>query len=197
MNLVDVKKNFPQYLEKVVGTFDLLEGMGLLVDRVCNVEIWSGAGAGGCAGAYDPGARLLKVYEDCIEAGYGEMTLVHEYGHHLSLPFGESEYEFQGRFIEDNWNLWYRAVKDSSVVRRLRDLESDEKESWSVRDYAAYLGDWRELFARSFSQWVAVRAGSVELIAQHDRALLDTNGVFVWGSEEFEYIAVCMDKIFG
>lgn len=196
VDVSDVEKNFPDYLEKVEGALEVLDGLGLLVDRAVKIEVWSGGGSG-AHGAYDPGGRLIRIFEDSVVAGYCEMTVCHEYGHHLSLGKGETEYEFMDKVrADERWSAWWKAVKATPGYKRLREAECNVKEPWSVRDYAAYLNDGREVFARCFSQWVGVRSGSAVLDIQHMGAYLNTGRVFGWSSEEFEAIAGCMDKMF-
>jgi hypothetical protein len=195
VDLLDVEKNYPEHLGKIRGAFELLEGMGLLKGS-CRIEIWSG-GSGGALGAYDPGGRLIKIFEDCMVAGYGEMTVIHEYGHHLSLENGETWIEFTEKIRQNSVLLdWWMVVEQTSVYKKLNEIKRNLDLRLAVRDHARYLNDPRELFARSFSQWVTLRSGVALLDIQHLGAFIESEGLFGWSAEEFEPIARCMDGVF-
>jgi SPP1 gp7 family putative phage head morphogenesis protein len=110
-------------------------------------------------------------------------TVVHEFGHYLdavSSPAGMAT-EFAR---ELGLTEWAEAVLQSRAVRN---IAGDR--GWSDK-HKAYLLDPRELWARSFTQWVALRSGPDGDVIR--RGLEDR--VDHWDDDDFEPIAEAIDR---
>lgn len=101
---------------------------------------------------------------------------------------------------------WRDAVDASAAVKALRTRATFGSSAGPLpRDHPAlnvdYYLDWAELFARSFTMWVAVRTGNAALlahIAKNRTAYYDRDiGVpYEWTVEDFEPIAKALDDLF-
>lgn len=125
-------------------------------------------------------------------------TVVHETGHFLDhralgrTPgmFG-SEDAAAGRPAHPAWQAWREAVNGSQAIQAIRTGPD------AYRAYRRYLLSPREEFARSYSQWVAVRSGNRRLL--DDLAKLRAEpGVlpYQWADDDFEPIARALDDLF-
>lgn len=137
-----------------------------------------------------------------------ELTLAHEAGHFLDhAGIG------QGVFASERSELlsgWREAVKNSQAYQLLRDMLADPRKFaaefplaggvYSVTPdvrHLAYLADTKELFARSYAQYIAVRSGDPILLAQLNKERSDKiYGARQWSDEDFAPIAAAFDQLF-
>lgn len=115
------------------------------------------------------------------------LTATHELGHALDFyAFGTpalSAAEASAEFAS-----WRQIVGKSDAIAILEKLPLPKKN----RDY---LLSHREIWARSYAQWVAVRSGDPVLIADLERRLAMTTGQ-QWAQKDFEPVAEAIDQIF-
>jgi len=130
-----------------------------------------------------------------------ELSLIHEVGHFLgwqAIPksgFGQRSFQSDPLFA-----AWLQAVRESQNVNRLLDLRDAEAEESSVQKAANYLLDEQELWARSYSQYVAVKMLSPALSQQ----IAAENKVIAgriqfspyWDTADFHAVQSEIDKIF-
>ncbi len=94
-----------------------------------------------------------------------ELSLIHEIGHFLewqAIPkSGFGQRSFKGDLL---FAAWLQAIRESQNVNRLLDLRDAEESS--VQKTVNYLLDEQELWARSYSQYIAVRIPSPALLQQ-------------------------------
>lgn len=123
-----------------------------------------------------------------------EATLVHEFGHHLSLA------------EEGNWSLnaFMDKVDRTPSLRKVIDsiYKSDtyqgikeKTEGGDGSGFFSYLADEREAFARSYFQWIALRSGDKTLQRQL-KENRDRNPNYQWYDSDFTPIAEALDEHF-
>lgn len=161
-----------------------------LPDTFPNVSVLESSDIGNSDGIYD--SEKDTIYISPNREGK-EITFVHEFGHHVSL--GE-----EGNFTADQFldkidristlTKWKVAVETSPTTKGLRDRWHQTQDG-----YDGYLLDSRELFARSYAQWIAVRSGNKTLIDQLERNR-SNNPNFQWQDDEFAPIAESFDEHF-
>lgn len=138
-----------------------------------------------------------------------QLTLAHEVGHFLDLAaIGKP-----GRNASESdpvMRPWKQAVAESAAVRRLKEMQrSPERFITEVevngsrhltkpdRIFAGYLLDGRELWARSYAQYIALRSQNPTMLAQlaAERAL-PIYSDRQWTDEDFAPIAAAIDELF-
>lgn len=164
-----------------------------------------GSADGAALGVYrwDP-STLAGVIRILPGGPYPEFTLAHELGHLL-----DHQGVIAGKFASElarEFGPWLEASQSSSAVRGLLDLlngpERIELRGVMVRvpkDYIAYLLDPREVWARSYAQYVAVRSGDPVLLEQLARAQRPAGVLALqrqWQEEDFQAIMEAIDEVF-
>lgn len=159
-----------------------------------NVEVHSWVSMGQSDGSYAADKNLILI-NDQILVGGPAITFVHEYGHHLTLGL-------EGNYSLDQFNdkvdrsralsKWRDAVNSSDTIKGLRDVAAGESDD---KGYFHYLTDDREVFARSYAQYIALRSGDRTLRKQF-KQMQEQNPNFTWTNKEFEPIANALDDYF-
>jgi hypothetical protein len=128
-----------------------------------------------------------------------ELSFVHEVGHFLeqtAIPghrWGERDWGFDrhiGGFVE--------AVMRTRAVSALRTRHDAQQDVGSKR-YLAYLLSQKELWARSYAQYVATRSGYPVLLAQleNQRSPASPSPIeFQWQDNDFDPVARAIDALF-
>jgi hypothetical protein len=117
------------------------------------------------------------------------LTIAHEIGHfldHQALGFA-GRFDHTGEF----WADWKEAVKGSEAVRELQNLPSNRHRS--------YLLEWRELWARSYSQYIAAKSGDsgmLEAIGKIRENGIGGDRFSQWSEEDFKPIAAAIEAMF-
>lgn len=155
--------------------------------------------------------RTGKPLEIAIngKGDHHQLTLVHEVGHWLDHqaigPKGTMASE-----RDPTLDAWRQAVDNSAAVERLRDkrrnpsnhrteIEVSGRKFTVAPDpqFTGYLLDRRELWARSYSQYIAQRSGNAAMLAQVIRETDDPMyGDRQWSDEDFAPIAAAIDALF-
>jgi hypothetical protein len=194
--LSDVSKNYPERvgsLNAALSAIDSVHGLPAGFPP-CSIEIWSEMG--GAKGAYNQGEHLIKLAEDA--GAYQSSTLCHEFGHHITLgEKGQGKVEFYKELSTDpELKAWHNAVKATPQFLHFHNIEGSVTATQDARDYASYLKDPRELFARSYSQWIATRSGNKTLLDQHAKLKNMADGMYQWSDSEFKPIGAALDAYF-
>jgi hypothetical protein len=133
------------------------------------------------------------------------LALVHEFGHALDyFAIGETGV-YATASGSPELEPWRTAVEASAAVVELRArlsmvFTSAVAVPSPIGTYLRYLLQPRELFARSYAQWIALRSGSTDLREELD---LSRSGegpfgdVVQWSIADFNDIATALDKLFG
>lgn len=194
VDLRDINKTHPERFGAMVRVMGIIDSIHGVPDGypVASVEVWSEIG-GGAKGAYNQGEHLIKLAEDSPE--FAATTLCHEYGHFLSLQSGEGKMDFLNKIKKDpSLNSWYDAVKSTPQFQKLNEMQGNSDLPRSVQDHADYLLDSRELFARSYSQFIATKSGDKTLVDQHKKMYEQTDGLYSWTDKEFEPIGAALES---
>jgi len=152
-------------------------------------------------GQYRPGAGI-----DISELAHRPTwTIVHEIGHFLD-DRGLPGRGYSSRRKTDLLNEWHTAVNDSHAIRQLRAaqanprnyrVEIDGVANTPRKKHLNYLLDAREIWSRSYAQYIAVRSGDEFLLnaVTIDRGSL-LYGNQQWSDNDFAPIARAIDNLF-
>lgn len=134
--------------------------------------------------------KPIKIELSRVQNPSPSTTFIHEFGHYLDHNgLGSLRDRFATLDPAEASLLsgWKTALEQSDAVRRLRGLPSDR--------YTRYLLDERELWARSYAQWIATRSGNQSMIAEI--ASRNTGSIATqWEPADFEPIADAFDRLF-
>jgi hypothetical protein len=122
-----------------------------------------------------------------------DATVVHELGHfvdHQALDFDGPGFASAN---DDELAAWRTAVDASPTIRSLTATRDRVPEA--DRALYDYLLDRREIFARAYAQWVALRAGDETVYLAIKTSRLGGASI-QWGDEEFAPIARALDEAF-
>jgi SPP1 gp7 family putative phage head morphogenesis protein len=161
----------------------------------------------------DDGPVRVQISDAPARPHY-RMTLAHEIGHFLDF-IGIGQNSFASRQSDDPsspYHKWRQAVEQTETVRLLRELATKSVDQIvELRDgslhridrydleYANYLLDPSELWARSYAQYIARKSGDPamrEELAEMLRARAGLNLYALWEDEEFAPIMKEMDDLF-
>lgn len=153
----------------------------------------------------DRGDQAVKIALN-RKSPHPEFTLAHEIGHfidHKGLPgsYMSSEYH-------PVMEKWRKAVMDSPEIQWLQQLSNGSSQvviEGNVhripKDYISYLLRRREIWARSYSQWISMKSGDKKLvdqlkaeINQDAKRQLPLPGQ--WREENFGPIAEAIEELF-
>lgn len=147
-------------------------------------------------GAYGQFARTLADQAKFIEVSprspWPHMTTAHEIGHfldHSGIP-GSVTFRSPSNQAAGDWR---RAARQSRLFHEI-------EQTWrpiSTR-HADYLNSDREMWARSYAQWVALRSGDPAMLAELRRAQQGavTQDRRQWLDDDFEPIGRALDDMF-
>lgn len=132
----------------------------------------------------------------------GGFAMLHEFGHFLDHAWIGGKGDFATKALQfsssDDTPLgrWYAAVKDSKAVQSIQDRVLKRGE----QKYKSYFLSPDELFARSYSQWVAEKSGGAladQLKSFREGWKGGAEGWSVqWEDEDFRGIAKALDALF-
>lgn len=141
-----------------------------------------------------------------VNGDHIRMTTAHEIGHFLD----HHGIGAPGKWASERSDLlevWRIAVKESQAYKTLLSVKpgpvtivlEDGRQMSYYRDgkYLRYLQTTRELFARSYAQYVATRSGNAAMRAELDKLVRDQVDIPTqWGDDDFAPIAQAFDKLF-
>jgi hypothetical protein len=132
----------------------------------------------------------IVINPSCVRP---RLVLLHELGHYLDhAAFGDGiAWGCSGQSFDE----WRAALEASEAVERLRALEASPELAELTQGYGYFLLE-EELWARSYSQWVAVRTNEETLLNELGTSLTALAYPEYWGFEDFAPIADEIDKIF-
>ena len=90
---------------------------------------------------------------------------------------------------------WRDTVVQSQAIQNLRALAEDPSIG-GASAHIRYLLRFSETFARSYSQWVAVRSDDDSLLDELGRAQLQLSYSEHWDSDDFQPIGAALDDLF-
>jgi hypothetical protein len=155
------------------------------------------------------GSRIPVDIRIAYSGSHKELTCVHEVGHFLDhMGDGDRRTNFtsQGGQIMDEWR---DAVKNSRAIMELEkayqdgyfsavDPNGDTMQIPISQGHARYLLSPTEIFARSYSEYIAKRTQDDILLRQVDDVLNDPFDYYptLWDDDDFEPIAKAFDHLF-
>lgn len=149
---------------------------------------------GSALGEYHLGARDIAIRAPADGGEYPELTTAHEIGHlldHVELGGGY----LASREGDPRLKAWRTAVDASSAVRTLQ--EHLRRPGQGASEYfLTYLLRAEELFARSYSQWIATRSGDKLMLEQIREIIHRERSPSQWDDDDFAAIAAAFDDLF-
>lgn len=153
------------------------------------------------------GGHFIELAPDT--ANDGGVTLWHEFGHLIDWEMfstDPSRTPFSTTGIQDGGLLapFWKAVNSTDEFQRLKQVASNNVQLGGAMNVEYWLST-REIFARAFSQWVALRTGSFDHLLGHqissEFAIYLPNGSLLqassqWGASDFEPVAKALDELF-
>lgn len=143
----------------------------------------------------------IKVSKD---SDVPSLTAAHELGHYLDHQDLGSKGDYSSNSL-DTLQGWRQAAYSSPTVTNIRNRAHETytgingQEYTKTNPYMAYLSSEREVFARSYSQYIATRSGNPALLADLRRVQNGDSGLSrntQWSDEEFTPIGKAFDDLF-
>jgi hypothetical protein len=131
---------------------------------------------------------------------YPELTLVHEIGHFLDqMALGEP-HQWATAVLPDAMEGWRRAVRESRAVMEIREEYRTLALTQVERQIILERLRPRELWSRSYAQYIAVRSGHPTLLEQLGKArslrMPNTEMALQWEDDDFASITAGIDEFF-
>ena len=129
-----------------------------------------------------------------------DLALVHEIGHALDrFGIGADTRVDASTTQHPLLHEWQRAVSRSRAVQELRQLRAEMPAAQTrAATYVDYLLSARELFARTYAQWLAVRSGDEALLADISRIRTGrgtVSSLIHWEADDFEPLGTALDRL--
>ncbi len=176
--------------EAAMGAIENLHGMppGVVLKSMTAGEIADKPGTLGFYRRTDPG--VIRINTTSTEPGFPSLTTAHEFGHLLDFEYlGGGHYASEMSYAPE-WLEWRHSAHLSDTGWKLNELAAngDEWAKYAIRD--------KELWGRSYAQWVAVRSQDQGLLDDL-RKWQDREGGFLgtWSEVDFQPIAKAIDAI--
>lgn len=128
------------------------------------------------------------------------LSFAHEIGHYLDHQAIGTPRDMASELADPQLSPWFDAVNRTREIRTLRALFANRNATIGAarvpvdRGYVEYLLRNREIFARSFAQWIAIRSEDPVLLAQLDD-LRTSIYPSQWDDSEFDPIASALDEL--
>lgn len=149
-------------------------------------------------------AVSILVNTDPTENPFPHLSLVHETGHLIDhYGIGSGGRRFASEIRDTALDDWWTRVQSSRAVRDLTRILEDHVDLQGVPlsldevTLARYLLRPKELFARSYAQWVVSKSGD-HVLAAELATVLQTHGRMrvQWEADDFEATVDALDALF-
>jgi len=190
------------WIESVLDLIDAIHGDGALQPIPINTDDIDG-GVAGYASTHDGKAISISVPMTGLPTAHFKFALTHEIGHwldHAGIP-GEGRYASQ--LSSGPLDEWRTAVEKSQAFAELNHLPKATMQERVLREYSLR---WREIFARSYVQFIAEESGNAEMLEsvrqvrsgeiRNVPAARDWPPSWHWTSEDFAPIRNAMRRAF-
>lgn len=115
-----------------------------------------------------------------------ELAILHEYGHYIDMKaFSQNGVEYATSLNNPILNGLFDALNKSKCVIALRREVSKASISKEISEYLKYLLKPKELFARSYSQYIATKSGDPTLLTQLDNERASSLFKTLWDDGDF------------
>jgi hypothetical protein len=164
------------------------------------------------AGAFQDGHQVLgrwrvkenKLFYDPTQSDI-RGTLLHETGHGLDWRvFGNGKYYGSDLASIGEGPLvgWFQAVRATEAFKAIEEIRLTEDNNWiysnNDRRFASYLNGTRELFARSYHQYIATKSG--DAVTRSELGLILQRRSWSkheqWTRADFEPVVQALDEMF-
>ena len=128
-----------------------------------------------------------------------EMSVLHEVGHMLDYKILGNGNGYGTEKGSELLNGWREAIRASSAHKKLIEASSGLL-AGDQPERLEYLLEDRELFARSYAQYISERSGNPVLLQQlHAAQESDKIALYAnqWTRDDFKSIAKAFDRLFG
>ena len=146
-------------------------------------------------GHYDPASGEVSVAKN---APHKELTAVHEFGHKLhNDAFGFAS-GAGNTPLDRQMKPYAEAVAKLGTTKNLAAAVKGAKDK-RIKEYLKYMADPKEIFARDYSHYVALRSGDAKLLqqVQTERADAMQYGHHAYRTDaEMEHVAAGFDRVF-
>lgn len=115
-----------------------------------------------------------------------ELAILHEYGHYIDLKaFSGVGGDFATSLRNPILDNWFDTINKSKSVVALHKEFSRASASNEIRKYIKYLLNPKELFARSYSQYIASKSGDKTLLTQLNNERASSLFKTLWDDDDF------------
>jgi hypothetical protein len=135
------------------------------------------------------------------------MTIAHEIAHRLDVDvlghkktYGSERINYLTKTVQI-MSVWHLAIYRSNAYRSLKVAQTKRKKDQQYQQDLSVLLRPRELFARSFAQYIAIRSQNPQMLSEL-MILLDSNNFlpneflqYQWEANDFEAIAKSFDQM--
>ena len=189
----DITKASEKTFREMLGAIDSVHDDGVLPGLTVTHQVSVGS-----AGTYNRANDVLALRRNSVRDR--ELVIVHEIGHWIDwkgLPGSRLGYHpAAASEIGPLLAEWRQAVDHSQAIENIMFKPLYQQNP----GYQNYLLKPRELWARSYSQYIALRGGNAKLLEQV-RAIRDGKNPLMlpdthWTDEDFLPIAEAIDKLF-
>lgn len=205
---VPKRGKYSKTYQQTLAAIDAVHGDGPLPEILVKTNTLQGA-----FGYFAMNSRTGEAIEIGVSGSgdHKEVTLAHEVGHFLD-SHGIGQGGSPASLGDPRLDEWRQAVIGSQAVAVLVDKYTNPV-GYAVEVPSPYAGvtvqarplpariryllGAEEVWARSYAQYIALRSGNVEMLAQLDGLRRDIlYGEAQWSDDDFEPIAEAMDRLF-
>lgn len=137
-----------------------------------------------------------KITISAVGNTYPDVAVVHEVGHFLDQQgIGAKQY---ASISDPRMAAWRKAIEGSRALAELKQLAATSGSPGVSRTHVTYLGQWHELWARSYSQYIALRSNNKTMLDQINLLRARKGRVYYprhWDDDDFEPIAQAFDEL--
>ena len=202
--LTNIHAEIKSVITNAINAIDSVHGDGVLKD--IPIELYTlNDGANG----EFLGDRGTPIHIQVKKSGNNpEMTFAHEMGHYLDYQALGEPGVFDTVFSNGVTKELISTISKSDTIKGIRTALKDGYYtntgqkillSPALVDHLEYLLDPREMFARAYAQFIAVKSGNASMMNQL-QTRLDLDSVksigYQWTDSEFKQIEAAMEKLF-
>lgn len=137
-----------------------------------------------------------------------EMTFAHELGHYLDYQAIGLKGQFETEFLNGNTKKLIEKLNDSSRIKSIRTAlidgvikkgKDETPLSIGMANHLKYLLEPKEMFARAYAQFIAVKSGNKRMMNQlksRQKKDSDMNIGYQWEDEDFKEILKAFEELF-
>lgn len=181
--------------KEIISTLETIDGVHELPSGMERIPLVAEKKRSYWGAYYYSGSRPVKL-SIAPRGNHIGMTMAHEFGHFLDHTGIGTKGTFSS-VSDPMLTEWRDAVMNSRAVSKIA-AERSSSGTWRRREYLDYLLSIKELFARSYAQYVAKKSGNAKILEELDklRGQRGVEGSRQWDDEDFEPILRAFDKYF-